>query len=251
MTGISAVILSKNEEDRIRRCIESVRDVVDEVIVIDSGSTDATVDIATSLGAKVYSIEWLGYGESKNFGNTKAANNWILSLDSDEWLSEELQQEIRSIALTERCIYKMNRSNIYLGKVIHYSGWSPDWVYRLFNKAEVGWNDNLVHEKLVYPHDYQISKLRGALMHDSYRSIADHKSKTEKYAMLKAKSWVEKGTAPSILKRYFGSIFKGIHSYIIKLGVLDGKEGLIIAKMNTYLVKKQMEYYDELNTNRR
>jgi glycosyltransferase involved in cell wall biosynthesis len=250
MIGISAVILSKNEEDRITRCIESVSDLVDEVIVVDSGSTDRTVEIARSLGAIVYAIEWKGFGNSKNFGNEKASNNWILSIDSDEWLSNELIEEIRSIPLQEKCIYAMDRSNIYLGKTIRHSGWSSDWVLRLFHKSDVYWNDNLVHEKLTFTNEYSINKLTGKLMHDSYRSVEDHQSKIEKYAMLKAESWIKKGNPPSILKRYFGSFFKGFHSYIIKLGFLDGKEGLIIAKMNVYLVRKQIAYYDSLKDGR-
>lgn len=250
MTGISAVILSKNEADRIARCILSVSEVVDEVIVVDSGSTDTTIEIAKSLGATVYSIDWMGYGGTKNYGHGKATYDWILSMDSDEWLSDKLKEEIKSISLAGKCIYGINRSNIYLGKVMNHSGWSPDWVLRLFDKSEVKWNDNLVHEKLVYPDMYKVRKLSGALMHDSYRSIEDHKSKTERYAKLKAESWIQKDTSPSILKRNFGPIFKGFYSYIIKLGFLDGSEGLTIARMNIYLVQKQLEYYDELKSDR-
>ncbi len=248
MAKVSAVILSKNEADRISRCIRSLIDVVDEVILVDSGSTDGTIDIARALGAKVITTEWRGYGQTKNFGHSQTKNDWILSLDSDEWLTENLAAEIKVLQLEAKRVYAFNRSNIYMGKEIRYSGWSPDWVPRLFNKNEVTWNDNLVHEKLIIPQDHKIQKLSGKLVHDSYRSVDDHKAKTDIYARLKANSWIEKGVSPSFMKRYFGSGFKAFHSYVIKAGFLDGKEGRIIAKMNAYLVTMQVEYYDQLKS---
>ena len=248
MPKISAIILSKNEADRIGRCINSLLNIVDEVIVVDSGSTDDTIKIAKSLGVKVICTEWKGYGKTKNFGHHQAQNDWILSLDSDEWLSEKLANEIMALKKMDKLVYSLNRSNIYMGKEIQHSGWSPDWVLRLFNKTNVKWNTSLVHEKLIIPHDFTIQKLYGKLMHDSYRSIEDHKTKTDKYAMLKARSWIEAGKSPSSLKRYFGSSFKAFHSYVIKGGFLDGKEGRMIAKMNAYLVEKQVECFDQLKS---
>lgn len=248
MKGISAVILSKNEADRIGRCIKSLIHIVDEIIVVDSGSTDDTINIAKSLGAKVISTEWKGYGETKNFGHHQTQNDWILSIDSDEFLSDKLANEIKALKKTDKLIYSLNRSNIYMGKEIRHSGWSPDWVLRLFNKTDVWWNTNLVHEKLMFPQDFAVQKLSRKLMHDSYRSMEDHKAKTDKYAMLKARSWIEAGKSPSFLKRYFGSSFKAFHSYVIKAGFLDGKEGRQISKMNAYLVKMQVECYDQLKS---
>ena len=248
MPKISAVILSKNEADRIGRCINSLFNIVDEVIVVDSGSTDDTINIAKSLGANVISTEWKGYGETKNFGSHQAKNDWILSLDSDEWLSEKLAKEIKALKKKDKVVYSINRSNIYMGKEIHHSGWSPDWVLRLFDKSEVRWNNKLVHEKLIIPKTCTVKQLSEKLMHDSYRSMEDHKTKTDKYAMLKAQSWIDNGKSPSFLKRYLGSTFKAFHSYFIKTGFLDGKEGRMIAKMNAYLVKMQLEYYDQLKS---
>lgn len=248
MSKISAVILSRNEADRISQCISSLIDIVDEVIVVDSGSEDDTTDIAKSLGANVNIIDWKGYGANKNFGHSLARNNWILSIDSDEWLSAELAEEILRLKKHDNIVYTINRTNIYMGKKIHYSGWSPDWVPRLFNKKHVSWNDNLVHEKLIIPKGYSLLKLNECLMHNSYRSKEDHKAKTDNYAMLKAKSWIESGNSPSFLKRHFGPGFKAFHSFVIKAGFLDGKEGRQIANMNAYLVKMQVEYYDQLKS---
>jgi len=248
MSNISAVILSRNEADRISQCINSLIDIVDEVIVVDSGSEDGTPEIAKSLGAHVNITDWKGYGANKNFGHSLARNNWILSIDSDEWLSTELAEEILELKKDDKTVYSINRNNSYMGKEIRYSGWSPDWVPRLFNKKHVSWNNNLVHEKLIIPQGFYLKKLTGNLMHNSYRSREDHKAKTDRYAMLKAKSWIESGNSPSFLKRHFGPGFKAFHSFVIKAGFLDGKEGRQIASMNAYLVKMQVHYFDQLKS---
>jgi len=243
---ISVVIITKNEIDRISKCLQSLHSLTDDIIVIDSGSNDGTVEKAKNLGAKVYKAEWQGYGPTKNFGHDKAKYNWILSLDADELLSKSLLEEIKSLQLETGNVYKIDRQNYYLNKAINYSGWSPDWVFRIFNKNEVKWNDNLVHEKLILPSQINTVKLKHKLIHHSYRSVADHKAKVEKYADLRAQIWLDKAKSPSMIKRWFGPIFKGLKSYILKLGVLDGKEGWMIAKMNMYLVRRQIFHFDRL-----
>jgi len=243
---ISVVIITKNEVDRIGRCIQSLLALTDDIIVIDSGSTDGTINKAKELGAKVYESPWKGYGPTKNFGHTKTKYDWIISIDADESLSADLLAEMNDLELESGHVYTIDRQNFYLGKQIKYSGWSPDWVYRVFNKNEVKWNDNLVHEKLVIPSDFRIKQLKHKLIHDSYRSIEDHKIKVEKYAALRAQIWLDKNNHPSHLKRVFGPLFKGFKSYILKLGILDGKEGWTIAKMNFHLVKRQIHYFDQL-----
>ena len=242
---ISAVIISKNEVDRISRCIQSLLPLTDDIVVIDNGSTDGTVKLAQNLGAKVYNIKWKGYGPTKNYGHDKAQNDWIISLDADEFLSGGLIEEIKALKLESTCVYKIDRQNYYLGKKINHSGWSPDWVFRIFNKTEVRWNESLVHEKLIIPEAFKVVKLKHKLIHHSYRSIKDHKEKTEKYAKLRAKIWIKTNKYPSQFKRWFGPVFKGFKSYILKLGFLDGAEGWTIAKMNAYLVKRQIYHYDK------
>ena len=243
---ISAVIITKNEIDRINKCIQSLLLLTDDIIVIDSGSTDGTVKKAKELGAQVYESEWMGYGPTKNFGHSKAKHDWIISIDADESLSPELCAEIKATKLDSDHVYAIDRQNFYLGKKIKHSGWSPDWVYRIFDKNKVKWNDNLVHEKLIIPSDLKVEKLKYNLLHDSYRSIEDHKTKVEKYAALRAQIWMDSQNHPSLLKRVLGPFFKGFKSYILKLGFLDGKEGWTIAKMNSHLVKRQIYYFDRL-----
>ncbi|MEM9545691.1 MAG: glycosyltransferase family 2 protein [Bacteroidota bacterium] len=246
---ISAVIITKNEVDRITPCIKSLLPFINDIVVIDNGSTDGTVKKAKELGARVFQHEWLGYGPTKNLGHTKAKNDWILSLDADESLSAELIQELKTLQLQEKMVYAMDRQNYYLGKKIKHSGWSPDWVFRIFNKRNVAWNKNLVHEKLNIPDGFKIYKLRNKLIHHSYRSTEDHKKKVEKYAKLRAQIWVDKNRHPHIFKKLFGPFFKGFKSYILQLGFLDGVAGWNIAKMNVHLVKRQLYYFDLLKKN--
>lgn len=244
--NISVIIITKNEADRIARCIQSVLSLSDDVIVVDSGSDDETVSIAKELGAIVHETKWKGFGRTKNFGHTLAQHDWILSLDADEYVSEELLEELQKLTVDDECVYGINRQNLYFGKVINHSGWNPDWVVRLFNRKKIQWNDNLVHEKLKIPEETKIVRLNGRLIHESYRSLEDHKTKIESYAHLRAKIWHANNTTPGFWKSFFGPFWKGFKSYILKLGFLDGKEGWTIARMNSYLVKRQLYHYNKL-----
>lgn len=247
---ISVVIIAKNEEDRIQECLKSVQILSDDIIVVDSGSTDDTVAKAREMGARVIFSDWKGFGPTKNYGNAKAINDWVLSLDSDEQISQNLLAELLTLDLKMDCVYSIDRQNYYLDQVVKYSGWSPDWVIRLFNKKDVEWNDSLVHEKLIIPDGTRIIKLHNQIIHNSYKSLKDHKDKIEKYASLRAQIWHRNGSAPSFGKRYFGAIWKGFKSYILNLGFLDGKAGWTIAKMNMLLVKRQLFYFDKLNSSK-
>ena len=162
---ISAVIISRNEVDRIGDCIQSLQALTDDIVVVDSGSTDGTQDKARDLGANVFEIGWNGYGANKNFGHTKTQNDWILSIDADESLSPKLVEEIQNTKLNSGNVYAIDRQNYYLGKKINHSGWSPDWVLRIFNKNEVKWNENLVHEKLVLSENVKVLRLKHKLIH--------------------------------------------------------------------------------------
>lgn len=241
---ISAVIISKNEVDRIGDCIESLKTLTDDIIVMDSGSTDGTQELCKSLGAQLINTEWKGYGPTKNEGNKKAKYDWILSIDADERLTDNLATEISALQLDSDMVYSINRQNFYLGTQINHSGWSPDWVPRIFDRNRVKWNDNLVHEKLMIPKTMKTVRLQARMIHHSYRSIQDHKDKIENYAALRAKIWLEKGKHPNPIKRFFGPFFKGFKSYILKLGFLDGKAGWMIARMNSHLVKRQIHHFD-------
>lgn len=242
--SISVVIIALNEEDRIEKCVKSALRVSDDVIVIDTGSTDNTIEVASKARAKVIREKWIGYGPTKNIGHQYVQNDWILSLDSDEWLSDTLASEINGLPLDKDKTYQLNRQNHYLKRPINFSGWNPDWVNRLFHKNKAKWNSSLVHERLDTSNT-TLQKLNGRLMHESYRSEADYLEKIEKYAKLKAQIWHKKNIKPSLLKRSLGPVFKAFQTYFLKFGFMDGAAGIQIALKNMHMVKRQLHYYDK------
>ena len=244
--NISAVIIACNEENHIQRCIESILPITKDIILVDSGSTDKTVSLAEMAGAKVFSMPWEGYGANKNFGNSKANHDWILSIDADEVLDEELINNIISLDKSSDIIYKIKSLVNYNGKWIRHCGWYPAWKLRFFQKTTASWNLNPVHEALIYPSDISLKELKGQLLHYSYDSVDDHKIKSTKYGKLKAESWLHNGKSISLLKKTFGPTFKFFRTYILKLGFLDGKEGLIISKVDAQMIRTAIQHFDRL-----
>lgn len=248
---ISAVIITLNEESNIGDCIRSLDGVCDEVIVVDSSSEDRTCMIASDLGAKIFIREpqnGNAYGDQKNFGATQTNNEWILSIDADERLDETLKKAIQEVKLDNNIVYALNVKTNYLGKWIKHCGWYPNYKKRLYNKKHIKWDGELVHESLISIAPYKISKLKGDLLHYSYPSLEKHHEKTERYASLTAQNWKRKNIEPSVLKRIFGPAFRFVRTYILKLGILDGKEGYMISKMSALLVRRQLYYFDKIRT---
>ncbi len=243
---VSVVIIALNESRTIKRCVDSARRVSSDVIVLDNGSTDDTRELAADCGANVISVPWQGYGKTKNLGHHYTQNEWILSLDADEELSEALIHEIKSLTPKKNTIYRLNRLNHYMGKPIYHSGWFPDRVARIFPKENVHWDDRPVHEKLVFDQSFTISDLDNLLLHHSYPTYEGHLQKIETYARLKAQSWIENRKSPGLHRRIFGPLIKALGSYVLKGGFLDGREGWLIAKMEAHLAKRQIYYYDKL-----
>lgn len=246
MSKLSAVIITYNESAHIARCINSLKHIVDEIIVVDSLSTDNTQTIATELGAKVVTRPFEGYGATKNFANEQASADWILSIDADEALDDELAHSILTVKthLTEHVVYEFNRLNNYCGTWIRYGGWYPDRKIRLFNKQHVKWNLAEVHETLEIPEYFNKHLLKGKLLHYSYTSVAGHLSKIEKYSTRGAEEAFKKGKKSNWLKLYLSPAFRFIRDYIFKLGFLDGKYGFIIAKLTAkevYLKYSKLE----------
>lgn len=238
MASISAVIITFNEEKNIERCIQSLRKVVDEIIVSDSHSTDNTVKICQQLGAKVIVHEFIGYGATKNFANQQATHQWILSIDADEALDENLIAELQQLKthLDENLVYQVQRLNNYCGKWIHHGGWYPDRKVRLFNKQHVKWNLAEVHETLEIPQHINTQVLKGKLQHYSYISVESHLTKIEKYSTRGAEELFRKNKKATLLKRLLSPAFRFVRDYIFKLGILDGYYGFVIAKLTAYEV---------------
>jgi glycosyltransferase involved in cell wall biosynthesis len=235
MSALSVVIITRNEEHHIVDCIQSAKLVSDNIIVVDTGSSDNTVMRAAQSGAQVFSINWEGYGASRNFGARKAKNNWILALDADERISKELALSISNLPLADaHCVYRFQRRN-YLGQQeIQFGTLGFETVKRIYNRKYAEWDLTLVHEKLKSNH-YTIKKrISGSVVHYGLKSKADYKAKAVVYAQMSAEKYFLQGKKSNLLKRFLSPAFNSVKSYIFQLGFLDGRQGLAIAKIIAY-----------------
>ncbi|MEO7312125.1 MAG: glycosyltransferase family 2 protein [Chitinophagaceae bacterium] len=232
MSSISAIIISFNEAARIGDCLKSLQGVADEVIVVDNGSTDGTQAIAETLGAKVFQQAWLGYGPQKNFAISKTTQDWILQVDCDERLDESLRATI--IALKNGAMngaYEIPFLHNYYGKFIRHGLQFPDKKLRLWNKQYFIWDDRQVHESLLIPEGFPITRLKGFMLHYSYTSLEHHISKSNRYSTEGAIQLYRKGKKNYWWKIWISPGFTFFNAYIIRMGLLDGWHGFVIAKM--------------------
>jgi len=240
---LSVVIITYNEERNIGRCIQSVQEVADEILVIDSLSTDNTKSICTQPGVRFYEQPWLGYSEQKNHGNSLATYDYVLSIDADEALSEELTNSI--LELKKKGFsgaYSFNRLTNYCGHWIHHSGWYPDTKVRIFNRHQVSWT-GVIHETLTLG-DTEIQSLNGDLLHYSYYSEEEHHRQIKRFTDIAAQDYYERGKKASMLKLYGSPLAKFFRDYFINLGFLDGKAGLKICALSakaTYLKYQKIQ----------
>jgi glycosyltransferase involved in cell wall biosynthesis len=230
---LSLTIITKNEEACIRRCIESVP-FADEVIVVDSGSTDRTVEICRALGARVVvTDDYPGYGPQKNRALDLARGDWILSLDADEWLTPELQEEIpRLIAAPADAPagYRIRRLSSFCGRAMRHSGWWPDWVVRLVRRGKGRFSDELVHERLVV--DGPVGEAQGVLMHDAFATLEDVLAKMDEYSSAGARSLAARGRSASVARAVAHGLWTFLRTYVFRAGFLDGREGFLLAVAN-------------------
>ena len=228
---ISATIITFNEENNIARCIKSLS-FVDEVIVVDSFSTDQTVKIAKQLGAKVIQHEFLGYGQQKNLAASHCQHEWILNIDADEEVDPDLGQQIRALNLGKPGLYNLNRRTLFCGRWISHGGWYPDRVNRLYHKEFAKWTEPHVHEDLLpITQGAQAQRLGGHLRHYSFPTIKSQIQTNLKYAELGAQDLIKRrsGKAPNLIAVCLRPLGKFIECYFLKRGFLDGREGFIIA----------------------
>lgn len=234
---ISAAIIAFNEEEKIAAAIESL-DWADEILVVDSGSTDATRQIAESLGAKVLTQKWLGFSKQKQFAVDNAAFDWVFSLDADEQISDQLKAEIIKLkSETETADgYRIARLSHYMNRPIRHGGWYPDWQLRLFNRSRGHWKDVLIHESVEMQPDAKIEKLNGDILHHSWESAAQHHHLIgERYAPLAARQNFQNGKRTSLLKIAAAGPIAFLQIYILKMGFLDGFAGFCIARFAAHL----------------
>ncbi len=225
---ISAAIITLNEEKNIKRCIDSL-DFVDEVVVVDSLSSDQTCDIVRSLGAKVIDQKFLGHIEQKQLAVDSCSNDWILSLDADEEVSKELKESILEVINNTPTYdaYEMNRVSFHLGRWIRHGGWYPDRKTRLFNRQKAHWGGYNPHDKVIV--DGSIGRLNGDLMHYVFKDLRHNIDTNNSYSSIMAEDLYKSGKKFSYVKLFLKPLGKFLETYIYKKGFLDGMPGFIIA----------------------
>lgn len=230
---ISATIITFNEERNIARVIESLR-CCDEILVLDSGSNDRTVEIATNLGARVVEASWHGYAAQKNIAAELASNDWILSLDADESLSEALEAEIWHIKKSGPQFdgYTVPRLAQYLGRWILHSGWHPDRKVRLFDRRKAKWVGGFVHESVTVMGT--VGHLKSNLLHFTCNSLSEHVRSMDRYTTLAAQEIASQQKNIGLALLLFDPPWTFFRTYVLRLGFLDGPEGLAIAYMAAF-----------------
>ena len=237
MEKISGVIITFNEEKNIERCVTSLQAICDEIVVIDSFSTDRTEEICKSLGVNFIQNPFAGHIEQKNYALDKASYHYVLSLDADECLDKNLQESISKVknSFSYDC-YSFNRLNNYAGKWIKHCGWYPDKKIRLFNKTKAKWGGVNPHDIITPSTDATIKHIQGDLLHYSYPTISSHITQTNKFTTIAAKAAFNDGVKSSMLKIITRSSLKFFRDFFIKKGFLDGKYGIIICTINAMSV---------------
>jgi len=230
MEKLSVVVICFNEEKNIGRCIDSVADVADEILILDSYSTDQTVAIAERRGAIVKQEVFKGFIEKKNKAVELASHDFVLSLDADETLNPLLARSIRQAKenFTNRA-YRMNRCSNYCGKFIRYGSWYPDTKIRLFDRRIGHWGGTNPHDKVVLQENIPIEHLKGDILHYSYHTISEHVIQNNKLSTLAAESLFTEGKKTNLLKIIFRPWWAFLVSFIFRAGFLDGLFGFVIA----------------------
>ncbi len=249
---LSVVIITFNEEDNIERCLKSVEGLADEIVVLDSFSTDKTESVCKSFGVKFYRQKFKGYIEQKNDVLKYASNNWVLSLDADEVLSNTLFTEIKkTMENPDADVYGFNRLNNYCGKWIRHSGWYPDKKLRLWKKEKGKWGGINPHDKLMTEKDAVIKYLKGDLLHYSYKTIDEHIAQINKFSTIAAIEAHKNGKKSNVTTILIRSFWKFVRNYFLKSGFLDGYYGFIVCSLTgwetfvKYVKLKELNSYEK------
>jgi glycosyltransferase involved in cell wall biosynthesis len=232
---LSVVIITFNEERNIGRCLDSLAGVADEVVVVDSFSTDDTAEICRAKGARFFQHPFEGHIEQKNWALKQASHFHVLSLDADEALSEKLRESVFLAKKNWNCDgYTMNRLTNYCGQWIRHSGWYPDRKLRLFDRRKGHWGGQNPHDRVEMQPGSTTTPLDGDLLHYSYYTVNEHIERTRKYADIAARAMHARGKRATWLHLIFSPLVKFLKSYFLKLGFLDGRAGWTICKISAW-----------------
>ncbi|MDZ7262736.1 MAG: glycosyltransferase family 2 protein [candidate division KSB1 bacterium] len=247
MKKLSVIIITLNEEKNIRECLEGVQ-WADEIVVVDSRSSDNTCQIARNFTDKVFTVDWLGFSGTKNYALEKAEGQWVLWLDADERVPEELAQEIqKAIQSDEVDGFYLPRKAYFLGRWIRHCGWYPGYVLRLFKREKARFNDALVHEGLEF--QGKTGKLKTPLLHYTDRAIEHYFSKFNHYTTLAAQQLLQKGKQFRLMDLLFRPLHTFFRMYFLKLGFLDGIQGVILSVFSACYVFTKYAKLWELERN--
>ena len=228
---LSVIIITKNETRHIAACLKSVA-WADEIIVLDSGSSDDTVAICKTYSAQIYETDWPGFGPQKQRALDKARGDWVFSIDADEQVTPQLKEEIQQAMQSKQFAgYQMPRLSSFCGKQIRHGGWWPDYIIRLFRRESANFLDVPVHEKVLV--DGPIGKLKSPLLHDTYQTLEEAIDKMNKYSSLSAKMLFDAGKKSSISKALIKTLWTFVRCYLIKAAFLEGRYGLMLAAVNS------------------
>ena len=248
--NISVVIITRNEAHIIGNTLQSLEGLTDDLVIVDSGSTDDTLAICKKFNARIIETGWDGYGINKNKGIDAAKNDWILSLDADEAIDEELRIVLSKLELPdENIVGNFNFKNFFRHKWIRFGEWSGDKHIRLFNRNKVKWNDVAVHESLIFPAGTKTVMLKGYVLHYTSDNLESYINKTIGYAKLNALKYHQQGRTAGFFKLRLAPGFTFFQHYILQLGFLDGWEGYLIAKTTAWYTFLKYSFLKEMNKN--
>lgn len=233
MRKISATIITYNEGAQIERCLKSLQGVADEIVVVDSFSTDNTLEICARYGCTYTQRRFNGFGAQKQYAVSLTTNSYVLSIDADESLDEELRQSIISLKGSgfRHRIYSLNRLNYYCGVPVKHCGWSPDCPIRLFDKRYASWNLRDVHETVIFPGTLRPEKIAGSLLHYRCTTAEEYRRKEERYATINSRILITEGRRSTVLTPYIKAALAFLRVYVRQKGFLDGPQGRQISRV--------------------
>lgn len=235
MPTLSVVILTKNEASNLPDCLQAL-DWVDEVLVMDSGSEDATVTLARERGARVeVRTDWAGYGAQRQRAEALVTSDWVLMIDADERVTPELRASIEAVVQANvPVVGELPRLSWCFGRYIRHSGWYPDWVARLYPRGQAGYDEARVHESVQNPHALPIRKLQGDLLHFTYRNLRHYLEKSARYADDWSEARRQQGRSSTLRNALLHAFGCFVKMYLVKAGFLDGRQGFLLAALSSH-----------------